>query len=64
MIRMSFRDIEVVLLSSAGTADASFNIAIRSADFDVAGNLLDNVNIAGQLCVIEKIQPKSNAKRS
>ena len=45
---MLFRDIEIVLLSSATTADASFAAALESADLDVEGNLPSSINIAGK----------------
>jgi hypothetical protein len=45
---MLFRDIEVVLLSSAATADASFAAAVESVNLDVEGNLPSSINIAGK----------------
>lgn len=44
---MSFQDIEIVTLSSASTADASFEKALRGLDLNVDGHIPKNVNISG-----------------
>ena len=47
-MRMLLLDIEIVLLSSAAAADASFAAAIESADFDVKGNIPSSTSLAGE----------------
>lgn len=48
-IPVMFKDIEIVLLSSASTADASFATAVQALDLDITGHFPPTTSIVDTL---------------